>query len=541
MSHQVAVSIGYRYGDPMDRFHDTAALRYYREFCHCLPKIGARALAGIAILLLMGPSLVAQGGVYIPLDDPDLPLFEHLVTRGVVSDPSPSVRPFTRGAARTVLVAATPSGAVDRALIERLRGRWGFNPDSAGYQVQFDLGAQGYGAARRNPMQPEGKSRGAEPYAQIAGAVSYGPFVAATRVIGENRIKHDPDWPGSADQDQKSLAFRAGEAYAGLRFGQFGLEVGSLDRNWGPAGFAGLGVSNVGYPRPGIAMHLNTAPVGAAFLFTPLPSVVTDAGLVQRYYAGHRLTIRPTANLDLTVWETIILADEADQGTDVVGTLVGVMSFASQFGRKANTNAILGVEGRWRIRPGLQLEGQFAADDIRLGSDNTGAGEAPRPDRWAIAIGARGALGSMMSWLARYERVSTLAYRTAVPEENFMAEGIGLVRTIPDNDEVTLAVGIPVMSQFLVTPMLKFQRQGEGRLQNPVDFSPETPTFLLGTVRRTFRAAIALTGRVGWFTIQGDIGINRLSNADHQPGRTRTDPEGRILITAGFGHHGVIR
>lgn len=525
----------------MDRLVDPTTHRDHSKRIHWWPKIGVLTLV-VIVLGLGGPSPAkAQGSSYVPLDDPDLPLFEHLVTRGVLGDPGPFVRPFTRASAIAQLRDARSPHPRDQQLINRLLVRWDTEVATGSYRMDVHGGVQGYGAARRDPLQPTGEGKAAALYAEIGGAVVYGPFVAATRVIAENRLKNDPDWPGSDEQSEKSLAFRGGEAYAGLRFGKLGLEMGVLDRNWGPTGFPGLGVSNAGYPRPSLAINLNTRPVGASFLFMSLPSVETEAGLVQRYYAGHRLTIRPTENLDLTVWETIVLADEANQGSDVVGTFVGVMSFAAQFGREANTNAILGVEGRWRVHPGLQIEGQFAADDIRLGSDNTAAGETPRPDRWAIAVGARGALPAGLSWFARYERVTSLAYRTAVPEENFAADNIGLVRIIPDNDQLTLAVGIPVAGRFLVTPTLSYQRQGEGRLEQPVDFSPETATFLIGTVRRTLRAGVSLAGRAGPFSIRGDIGLNRLSNADHVSGRSRTDPEGRLIMTVGYSHAGTLR
>src|SRR5690606_5147894 len=120
--------------------------------------------------------------------------------------------------------------------------------------------------------------------------------------------------------------------------------------------------------------------------------------MVQRYFAGHRVSVRASRTLEFGLWETLILADDAAQGTDAIATLFNVMTFASQLGRPSNNNPILGVEGRWRPRPSLQLELQFAADDIRAQPTNTGAGERPRPDRWAVALGARGGLPGGLSW-----------------------------------------------------------------------------------------------------------------------------------------------
>ena len=70
----------------------------------------------------------AQASPYLPLDDPRLPLLEHLIARGDIEDPSPMVRPFRRADAVRVLPRPTPparrrvwSGALRR--VRRTRRR----------------------------------------------------------------------------------------------------------------------------------------------------------------------------------------------------------------------------------------------------------------------------------------------------------------------------------------------------------------------------------------------------------------------------------
>ena len=78
----------------------------------------ATVLAGV---LAPAPAR-AQASPYIPLDDPGLPLLEHLIARGEVEDPSPMIRPFRRSDAVRVLAAADTSAALaDAGLIRRLR------------------------------------------------------------------------------------------------------------------------------------------------------------------------------------------------------------------------------------------------------------------------------------------------------------------------------------------------------------------------------------------------------------------------------------
>ena len=82
-----------------------------------------RRLAPLLLFLLVLPrGAGAQASPYVPLDDPHLPLFEHLVARGEVEDPSPMVRPFRRAQAVTMLRRADSLGTLrDTALAARLR------------------------------------------------------------------------------------------------------------------------------------------------------------------------------------------------------------------------------------------------------------------------------------------------------------------------------------------------------------------------------------------------------------------------------------
>src|SRR3954452_19346689 len=62
----------------------------------------------------------AQGSPYITLDDPRVPLLEHLIARGDIEDPSPMVRPFRRADALRALSAADTTRPLVRALLVSL-------------------------------------------------------------------------------------------------------------------------------------------------------------------------------------------------------------------------------------------------------------------------------------------------------------------------------------------------------------------------------------------------------------------------------------
>src|SRR3954463_7729559 len=88
----------------------------------------ATALAGVCIPV----RVCAQASPYIPLDDPRLPLLEHLIARGELDDPSPMIRPFRRADAVRMLAAADTAGPLPSAgLIQRLRREFADPPGNS--------------------------------------------------------------------------------------------------------------------------------------------------------------------------------------------------------------------------------------------------------------------------------------------------------------------------------------------------------------------------------------------------------------------------
>ena len=71
--------------------------------------------------VLLHARLVAQASPNVPLDDPRLPLVEHLIARGTMPDPSPMIRPFRRSdVIQSLRRADTTKGSVDAELVRRL-------------------------------------------------------------------------------------------------------------------------------------------------------------------------------------------------------------------------------------------------------------------------------------------------------------------------------------------------------------------------------------------------------------------------------------
>jgi hypothetical protein len=160
-----------------------------------------------------------------------------------------------------------------------------------------------------------------------------------------------------------------------------------------------------------------------------------------------------------------------------------------------------------------------------------------------FTLEATGPLKRRVAWRAWYTQASSLAFRSLKPTESFIEQGVGLGRGFADNDQVSLSVTAPVTRRWLVTPELTLLRQGEGRLTLPIPAygTPEagdTPNLFIGTVERTWRAALGISGKQGPLALQANAGVHYIDNAGNVAGRSRTRFIGRIQATLGLGRTG---
>jgi hypothetical protein len=242
------------------------------------------------------------------------------------------------------------------------------------------------------------------------------------------------------------------------------------------------------------------------------------------------------SNLTLAIWENSVTAGRDLQFEPSNLNPLLLYIFAAQFGRKDNSNSMVGGDAHWRIHRTLLLEGQAVIDDWRFGL-NRSAGETPRPNRWGLSVTASGPLGTAMAWRGSYTMVSSLAFHTQNPTQNFTDGGVGIGRNFPDNGLLSLTVMVPVRERWLLTPEADIQVQGEGRLDQPF---PEgaaltaTPEWLIGTVATTWRLAIGVSGQPGPLGLSAVAGFHHITNAGNQAGVTLNRFEGRVTATIGF-------
>lgn len=470
---------------------------------------------------------------FVSLDDAELPLFEHLVARGDIEDPSPLIRPFRRSDAVRVLSAADSLHPGNPA-VSRLLRHFSDPAERQWWRAAGAIGAEGYTHARADQLHPAGAGD-VTAYAELGLEAVAGPVVLVSRVLDQPRIQRDPDWTGIQRGVPNVLCcgWRYPDAYIALQLGPASLLYGQTARNWGPDGVPGIGLSDVGYPRPEISFGLDTRDIHLLAIASQLEDRQDSVGqLVHRFFFAHRLGARLTRRLQVAAWETMVIAgherdfDARYRNPLTLGVLANLYGFADR------GNLLVGLDARWRALDGVTLETQLALDDLASRSSDEG-----HPSRYAFTVGAQGRLGAAAGWRARYTQASSLAFRTFNPQENLTDAGVGLGRNFDDYDQLTATVTLPVRGRWLVAPELALLRQGEGRINDPYPGTREarlaTPALFIGTVERTYRAALGVSGREGPFRVTASGGYHHVVNAGNVAGVTRDRFEGRLLVTVG--------
>lgn len=489
----------------------------------------------LALLLLAAP-LAAQASPYIALDDPLLPALEHLIRRGEIDDPTPMVRPFRRLDAVRALDSAVAQGRLaDTALAAALRSAWVDTDTTARWEILGQGGFQAYTDARRDPLHPAGKGS-INPYLSLRLQAIFGPVVLATRPSIEPRLTNDPDWPGRKDL---TVTGQHAEAYVSAQFKWFRLFYGQIDREWRPQEFSGIGLSSLGYPRPDFGFEVGSPRYHLTSHASTLRDVTDPSGtVINRYFFAHRFHAQVSKRVSLGLWETVVLGGPSRSFDARYRNPVALLLLANEYGLGDDGNVLLGLDVQWRFARATTLSAQFGLDDFQYqkGSDSTRV-----PNRYAFAVAVRGPLGAKLGWWAGYTQASSLAFRASNPYEVLTDSDVGLGRTYADNDQFALGGSIPVTSHWLVSPELTLLRQGQGRLTDPWPTGAaigDTPTLFIGTMERTWRAALAVSGRQGPLAVTGQAGIHYLENADHIDGKTDTRFVGRIQATLELGWKG---
>jgi len=493
------------------------------------------------------PALAAQeASPYVPLQHWTMPYIEHLITRGVIPDPTPLTRPFKRADLVRVLRAVDTLTVGDKVTqtVRRLLGALDSPGHGPRYRVAGDVGIAAATYARRDPLSAidsTGPRQAGPGRGTVSGGLDVqfqlGRVVAVTHPYFDTRLKYDPDWFG---RKSRFIAGRTAESYLSAQWPIGELFFGRLDRNWGPSDVQGLLLSDNPYGLDHLALALGTARFQLQAIATKLDDRIDSTGAaVHRYMVQHRVWVRPHPRWTLALWEGSVLSGP---GREFEPWYLNIMNlgYLEQLNTDTSANTFLGLDIE---RHGhVTVFAQFMLDDIQL--DRKTATDQ-KPPSYALTAGAKGAFGSSsIAWTLFYTRVTNLTYRDKANLQVPLYHLLGTGRNFADYDQATLRLGFLSLPGLLVQPEVSLLRQGEGdpRLPHPLPAAyPATATFLQGVVERTLR--LALSGNYAPYERLGltfDAGVHHITNFQHVTGDTQTRFVGSVGLSYRFGWEGAL-
>ena len=491
-----------------------------------------RALIATSLLaasLLAAPAPArAQASLYVPLDDIAYRYADALIARGELRGVSLLERPYTAAAlaagadtalGRTHSAVVRSYAIALRTALQRYVVRGGTtSPSGPGFLANADVFATATTSGERELMQ-------ADTNRSVTGGVGFrlamvaGPVVALVHPVVDNRLNNDPDFAGRKD---RAIAGRTQDAYVAGQWEYAELFVGRIARNWGPYALTGMQLGSAPYTYDHLYLRAGTDAVHVSSLVAKLDDAFEPDGVRARYFYTHRLGLR-WRGLELAASEGY-LATGIGRSYDL--SLINPLNIYALSWRNERNSGNLSLGGTigYRTPKAGAYTAELFIDDVQIDRCNPTCKE---PSSYGGSISAEGVpLWRDQKLFASYSRLTGLAYRTPDVAETYASQGIGLGQAFSDYDEARVGVDLAAIPYVTLRAYGAYRRQGEGdyRLPFPAASTFATlPGFLLGTVEHVTRVGVSGAAMLApGLEATADVGINRLTNADHVPGATAT-------------------
>ena len=327
------------------------------------------------------------------------------------------------------------------------------------------------------------------------------------------------------------------DAYLSTTYSLGTLFVGRMARNWAPVGDTGLMISNNPTTYPQLGFDIGAKGLRVRWLAGELDTAGGQFTGQARFITSNEIEYR-TDQFAISIGEAKLVVSPSGLPFSELNPLA--LTFFEQDIVPVETTSNSELTGQLWVHSGpVTVSGEAMLDDIHL------AGHFPV--RGAVSGAVQYQPG--IQWLqigADLRAVSAFCYWTTHGTDQWSTYGRGLGDNFSDYDRLTVRASIfPHVTGLRITPTLAFQQKGEGdfRMLFPTQQFVISPSFFLGVKETTLRAALA--GRYDptpHFFASWDAGVNRITNANHQLGRTLTQFQGVanigvIWATPGLSSH----
>jgi len=497
-------------------------------------RVVVRRCTLLLALLLARPATAQQA--ILPLDDVAYAYIDALQTRGLLRELPLIERPYAVGAVRSAVTAArtkTSDAGTRRWLSAITAAVDKYAPGvTAADSGVLTASLAGYAVAQtsgtRDLLQSD-RVNTLAPGFTVRSLLQAGPITGALRVLGDRRMRVDPEYLGRRD---RLIAARTEDAYLGVSARFATVQAGRTGRSWALPGQLGLLLSNGAYSYDhlyvrvgGNRLHLSSV---LARLDDERLNFSTDT-LAQRYFTAHRLGLT-LGSFEAGISESVVYGGVGSGFRPALSNPVAPV-FLTQYSDGEQANVGFGADALWRGRSGAMIGMQLYVDDFQIDRCDL-CGEPPGVALTVIGDGVP--LAGSARAFASYTRVTALTYRAPDRFERYTSRTVGLGQRNSDFDEVKAGVDLGPLLPAPVRVYVAYRRQGAGDYREPFPIESDRsgwPTIFEGVVVKTLRVAASGALRVGdGIEISADGGVNRSANDLRVRGASTTRMEGRVRI-----------
>lgn len=492
-----------------------------------------------------GSSAPYMSSPYLPLDHWAYRFVEYLISAGRIDNLSPFVKPYRRmDVARAIRELETSElGSGSSGWLERLRSEFAPELQALGRKaaapwlgLQLGTGAAYVSQTHRDVLRPELEGEFSDARlledlrVDIEGAA--GPVAGAFRGRRHGIFRHDPQFPDGRVVPRIEAPLlnengsRVEEAYLELQTRYASVFFGRMYRNWGPPRQLGFLRSSYAYSEEEIGYRIGSERI---FLTGSLASYGDYAADTTHFVAVHRLEWRPIDDLMVAINEATVHGGPS-QGLDF--RLVNPVSIW-QIARPDTApphNKVGQLDVWWRAPGGMTVFGSLLADATNENESCCQMGGS---------VGAElSRLGPDLVLRGLFSAIQSLAYRTALPWQNYTVENIGLGWDKVDLYLMTVEADWFPAGGLLVTPRLDYQVKGEGDFRQPFPSEglADFPRILVGEPEKTWRPSLAGRWRSDTAVpveVEWDVGLNIITSYRNQDGDDRTEFVGGVRVLVG--------
>lgn len=358
----------------------------------------------------------------------------------------------------------------------------------------------------------------------------------------DEQLAKSPDYTG---KKWRGLAGEVENAFVHYHHDMFDITAGRYAQFWGPRNSLVLSSQTT---LDGLAYAFHWGRLSLSYRLARLNSFYPERDSVlatsnveneNRYFAGHRLDVRVSNNLNIALFETVIFGGPGRQ-IDLYYLNPILFYHSAQLNDGADDNTLLGFDITARPMKHLKVYGQLLVDDFQL-DRKTQADE--EPDQFGVLFGGYFAkIFSQTDFQWEYTRVTNWTFNQPKPRNRYVMNNIPIGGASGnDYDQFTFSVIRWLRDDLHVSFDYSIRQQGEGSITAEWtepwmdvegDYNESFPT---GVVENTTMTGFGLTGYVTSFLyLNVDAGMEWVRNVNHVDGAHRTSPFIRANIATFF-------